>query len=149
MSTMHDEQVACRWCPMKLSRPIRRTPPETIVALIDVVFFLLVFFMLVGRMDATAPFDVLPPIAVSGADMPGGGITLSVSATGDLALDGVVLPLDRAFEELAARLDGAPETLVRINADRAARLRDVLPLSARAEALGARRVVLVLTPGDG
>ena len=46
---------------MKLARPARAAHSETIVALIDVVFFLLVFFMLIGRMDATAPFDVLPP----------------------------------------------------------------------------------------
>ena len=30
---------------MKLTRPARRQTPETIIALIDVVFFLLVFFM--------------------------------------------------------------------------------------------------------
>ena len=44
---------------MKLSRPKRDQQSETIIALIDVVFFLLVFFMLIGRMDATAPFDVV------------------------------------------------------------------------------------------
>ena len=53
---------------MKLSRPPARQPPETIVALIDVVFFLLVFFMLIGRMDATAPFDVSPPTAATGCE---------------------------------------------------------------------------------
>ena len=42
---------------MKLARPTRAQHSETIIALIDVVFFLLVFFMLIGRMDATAPFD--------------------------------------------------------------------------------------------
>ena len=72
---------------MKLSRTPRRTPPETIIALIDVVFFLLIFFMLVGRMDATAPFDVLPPVAQTGVDMPGGGVTVSVASDGALALE--------------------------------------------------------------
>ena len=57
---------------MKLTRPPARQAPETIIALIDVVFFLLVFFMLIGRMDATAPFDVTPPTATTGTDMPAG-----------------------------------------------------------------------------
>lgn len=131
---------------MKLSRPITKQPPETIVALIDVVFFLLVFFMLIGRMDATAPFDVSPPTAQTGADMPSGGITVSVSATGDLAVDGVSVPASDLNAAVAARLAGTSETLVRINAHRATELRHVLPLVNRIEALGAQDVVLVVTP---
>jgi biopolymer transport protein ExbD len=131
---------------MKLSRPPARQPPETIVALIDVVFFLLVFFMLIGRMDATAPFEVSPPMAATGADMPSGGITLSVAETGDLAIDGTQIEHDLLDETLSARLQDAPDTLVRINAHRHTELRHVLPLVSRIEAMGAQDVVLVVTP---
>ena len=131
---------------MKLARAPRRTPPETIIALIDVVFFLLVFFMLIGRMDATAPFDVTPAEAATGADMPGGGLTLAISQKGMLALDGAEVTRAQGLEAIAARLEDAPETLVRVNAHRAARLASVLPLVAEIEALGARDVVLVVTP---
>lgn len=131
---------------MKLARPKRRETPETIIALIDVVFFLLVFFLLIGRMDATAPFEVTPPQAASGSDMPGGGVTLSISAEGALALGGARLDRDAALERVAERLAENPETLVRINAHHSARLREVLPMAAEIEALGAREVVLVITP---
>ncbi|MCR9108578.1 biopolymer transporter ExbD [Marivita sp. XM-24bin2] len=131
---------------MKLSRPISKQPPETIVALIDVVFFLLVFFMLIGRMDATAPFDVTPPSAETGADMPSGGITVSVSAAGDFAVDGLAVA-DGALNEVVAQgLSASAETLVRINAHRDTELRHVLPLVSRIEGLGAKDVVLVVTP---
>jgi biopolymer transport protein ExbD len=131
---------------VRLARPERRRRPETIIALIDVVFFLLVFFMLVGRMDATAPFEVLPPVARSGSDMPGGGVTVSIAADGRLALDGVGRERAALLDALAEALREAPEVLVRINADRGAELRRVLPLVGEIEALGAREVVLVLTP---
>lgn len=131
---------------MKLSRPVTKQPPETIVALIDVVFFLLVFFMLIGRMDATAPFDVSPPTATTGADMPSGGITVSVSAEGDLAVDGIAVDDSALDSRVEERLAGTSETLVRINAHRDTELRHVLPLVTRLEALGARDVVLVVTP---
>jgi biopolymer transport protein ExbD len=131
---------------MKLSRPVTKQPPETIVALIDVVFFLLVFFMLIGRMDATAPFDVSPPTAATGADMPSGGITVSVSAEGDLAVDGIAVDDSALDSRVEERLAGTSETLVRINAHRDTELRHVLPLVTRLEALGARDVVLVVTP---
>lgn len=131
---------------MKLKRPDLRQPPETITSLIDVVFFLLVFFMLIGRMDATAPFDVMPPTAGTGADMPAGGVTLSVSATGELALDGIIVARDDIGAALSPTLDADPETLVRVNAHRGTELRHVLPLVGEIEALGARDVVLVVTP---
>lgn len=131
---------------MRLARPVTRQPPETIVALIDVVFFLLVFFMLIGRMDATAPFDVTPPTAETGADMPSGGITVSVSAGGDLAVDGLVVDDAALDQAITARLVTTSDTLVRINAHRDTELRHVLPLVSRIEALGARDVVLVVTP---
>ena len=132
---------------MKLARPPARQTPETIIALIDVVFFLLVFFMLIGRMDATAPFDVTPPTAQTGSDMPAGGVTLSVSATGVMAVDGI--PNADPFPALIRALRGAPETLIRINAHRDTELRHILPLIARLEAAGAQDVALVVTPAEG
>lgn len=132
---------------MKLARPEKRGSPETIVALIDVVFFLLVFFMLIGRMDATAPFEVTPPVARSGADMPGGGATVSVSAEGDLALDGSAVTRAELAPALARQLVENPDLRVRINAHAGSALRAVLPLAAEIENLGVRDVVLVVTPG--
>jgi biopolymer transport protein ExbD len=132
---------------MKLARPARRNAPETIVALIDVVFFLLVFFMLIGRMDATAPFDVTPPVAQSGSDMPGGGATISVGYDGTLALDGAVIARASIAPALAQQLADAPDLRVRINAHAGASLNTVLPLAAEIEQLGVSDVVLVVTPG--
>ena len=131
---------------MRLARAPRRPPVETIVALIDVVFFLLVFFMLIGRMDATAPFEVLPPEARSGADLPGGGSTLAVAADGRLALDGEALDHGEAVARLTAVVERDPGRFVRVNAHRDAPLRHVLPLVAALERAGAKEVVLVVTP---
>lgn len=131
---------------MKITRPDQRQQPETIVALIDVVFFLLVFFMLVGRMDATSPFEVTPPLSQSGTDMPGGGATIAVSAEGGVALDGVPLPREDLLRRLRDRLSDKPDLFVRINAHHRTQLRNVLPLVAEIEALGASDVALVVTP---
>ncbi len=131
---------------MRITRPAPRHHPETIIALIDVVFFLLVFFMLIGRMDATAPFDVTPPTAETGADMPAGGLTLSISAEGLLALEGAEVLLEDATQQVQTALTDQPETRIRINAHGDATLRNILPMIAQFEAMGAREVVLVVTP---
>lgn len=133
---------------MKLQSQPRRESPETIIALIDVVFFLLIFFMLIGRMDATAPFDVAPAIAQTGSDMPGGGATVSISPDGDLALDGASAARQEIVESLKQTLRQSPDLLVRINAHKAAELRFILPLVAEIEAAGARDIVLVVTPAS-
>lgn len=114
--------------------------------LIDVVFFLLVFFMLIGRMDATAPFDVAPPDALTGRDMPAGGATLSVSIDGTLAFEGDEITTQNLDAAMAAQLEGNPDLRLRINAHKSSDLRHVLPLMTRAEAIGFRDVVLVVTP---
>jgi biopolymer transport protein ExbD len=131
---------------MKLARPTKRQHPETIIPLIDVVFFLLIFFMLIGRMDATAPFNVTPATASTGTDMPGGGTTLSISADGQMALDGASINTTELLEALRIKVADTPATLVRINAHKDAELRFVLPLVAQIETLGARDIELVVTP---
>jgi biopolymer transport protein ExbD len=131
---------------MKLTRTRRRESPETIIPLIDVVFFLLIFFMLIGRMDATAPFDVTPAIAMTGQDMPGGGATVSIGTDGALALNGGALDRTTLIAQLTDILADDPRTLIRINAHKGSELQDVLPLVAKIEAIGAMDVVLVVTP---
>ncbi len=131
---------------MKIRRRARPEPTETIVALIDVVFFLLVFFMLIGRMDATAPFDVSPPVAETGRDMPAGGLTLAVSDQGDLAFEGLAVSKEDLPDQIARRLESDPDLRLRINAHQDAELRFVLPLVTLAEASGVKDVMLVVTP---
>lgn len=131
---------------MKLTRPPRRQHPETIVALIDVVFFLLVFFMLIGRLDASAPFAVIPPVGVTGTDLPAGGITLSISADGTLALDGTAITTEALASAITDRLARTPDMLIRVNADKATQLSHVLPIVSALEQLGAKDVALVVTP---
>ncbi len=131
---------------MRLERVDHRPASEPVIALIDVVFFLLVFFMLVARLDATAPFDVVPPAAVSGRNLPAGGVTLSIAKDGALAVNGQeVAPEDwlQAVRTAQTR-DGAVR--IGINAHRDVALRHVLPLVDALEAAALGEVVLVVTP---
>ncbi|MCV2890314.1 ExbD/TolR family protein [Ruegeria aquimaris] len=133
---------------MRLRRRPANPRAEPVVALVDVVFFLLVFFMLVARLDASAPFQVTPPTAVSGRDMPGGGVTLSVAADGALAVNGQAAGADWIDRVRRAALAEDVE-LIRVNADAATPLRHVLPLFTELEALELADVVLVVTPETG
>ncbi|MEM9319487.1 MAG: biopolymer transporter ExbD [Pseudomonadota bacterium] len=132
----------------RLTRPRRGPAPDPIVSLVDVVFFLLVFAMLIGRMDATAAFAVDPPRAQTGADLPTGGATISLSSSAELALDGSNMAQADAIAALMPRIAADPTLRVRVNADGALSLRHVLPLIDALRSLGAEGVVLVVTPGN-
>lgn len=131
---------------MRLNRRYNRPVQEPILALIDVVFFLLVFFMLVARLDASAPFEVLPPIATTGQEMPGGGVTLSIAQDGTMAINGNTVTQESWLAVLneAQAVGGA--TLIRINAHRSVALRHVLPVIETLEAASLGETILVVTP---
>lgn len=128
---------------------LRRRPMpavEATVPLINVAFLLMAFFMLIGRMDATAPFTVVPPESDLGATLPQGGATISVSAVGELALDGTPASRSKIVEALAQRVAGGDPGFVRINAHADAPLGHVLPLVGALEQRGVPRAALVVTP---
>ena len=131
---------------MRLRRSPQSETPETIITLIDVVLFLLIFFMLIGRMDANAPFEMSPARAQTGTDMPGGGITISVAEDGRLALDGQAIKGDDLVGAIERRLQSDQGSIVRINADARAPLYTFLPLVGKIEALGGKDIVLVVSP---
>ncbi len=131
---------------MKLKRRSQPPPQETIVSLIDVIFFLLVFFMLIGRMDATAPFEVSPPISTAGESLPKGGTTIAVAQDGALALNGEAIERADLLASIREMLAEKPGLFVRINAHAEARLTNLLPLVTALEQAGVGDVVLVVTP---
>ncbi len=99
--------------------------------------------MLIARLDATAPYQVPPPVARTGATLPGGGLSVAVARDGSLWLDG--RQVGRA--ELLRALGDHPGRRINLETHRDAELRHVLPLISALEAEGLRDVVLVVTPG--
>ncbi len=132
---------------MRLRRQAVRRQYENIVPLINIVFLLMVFFMLVGRMDATSPFELSPPISANGDSLPAGGVTVSLAVDGRLALDGVERRRSEIVERLRAMVTRRDEPLfVRINAHAGAPVRHLLHLITALEGLAGANVVLVVTP---
>ncbi len=131
----------------RLRRPAPAAPArEASGQLINVAFLLLVFALLAGRMDATAPFALAPPVSALGGPLAQGGVTVSVAADGALALDGAPAEAGAAVAAVAALAAAGAAPFVRINADAAAPLRHVLPLAAALAGAGAGEVVLIATP---
>ena len=114
------------------SRP--KTDEERVLPLINIVFLLLIFFMLAGRLAAVDPFRTEPPHSASEGMTQEHEMVVYVAADGRLALDGSTMD-ETALRSAIAR-HGASRT-VRLKADgRAAAVRVVAVM----ELLGAEGV---------
>jgi len=90
---------------------------DRILPLINVVFLLLIFFMIAGSLSVAEPFAVEPPASRSvGAHDPK-GVTILMSTDGRLALEGEPLPEAVLLARLEARLAAAPQTRFTLKAD--------------------------------
>ena len=94
---------------MEFGTPARRRSGESIVPMINVVFLLLVFFLMTATIAPPDPFATEPPIAEA-AEASDPGDVLFVGAGGELALGDV-----RGEEVFGAVVPGAP-LLVRADA---------------------------------
>lgn len=122
---------------MQFARIPTRRRPENIVPMINVVFLLLIFFLMSAQIAPAPPFDITPPDAAS--DMTAeGGDSLYVAANGQLAFaearDAQVWPA------LAAA--GTTSLTVRADADLAAS--DLARLLPRIRAAGVAEIKLVV-----
>ena len=71
---------------MMFDLPPRRTPPESIVPMINVLFLLLIFFLMTAQITPPDPLEVSPPIAALD-DISEGDLTIYVDAGGTFAFD--------------------------------------------------------------
>lgn len=71
---------------MRIDMPPRKPRGESIIPMINVVFLLLIFFLLTARITTPDPFPVTPPDGEAGDPALLQGV-LYVSAAGELAYD--------------------------------------------------------------
>jgi biopolymer transport protein ExbD len=133
---------------MKLTRPRQREQGENVIPLINVVFLLLIFFMIAGKLSEPAPFAVDPPR--SEATRPAGPrpITVHVAADGRVAVNTETTTLAALGERLAAA-EGLAEAPVRLKADGQADSHRVMAVMDALRAAGASEVVLLTLPAAG
>lgn len=123
-----------------------RAADDRILPLINVVFLLLIFFMLAGSLAAPGRFPVEPPQSASTAAPAGGALTVLIAADGRVALEGRELGPDGLAAALEAlKSSGEPPPPVQVKADGQADTAVVIRvLSAiRAAGLPAARLLTV------
>lgn len=99
----------------------RQRPPDEdarVLPLINIVFLLLIFFMITGHMSAQAPFELEPVQSASGSHPRSQDLTVFMGSDGRLAVEGVSLNLQELETLVRSRLTDSDSGLrVRLQAD--------------------------------
>jgi biopolymer transport protein ExbD len=122
---------------MEFGRPSRSPRRDSVVPMINVVFLLLVFFLMTATIVPPDPFGAIPPEAGS-AETAERGDTLHVGPEGALAYGAL-----RGAAALAALPAGAP---LPVRADAALPAADLAAILARLAAAGITDIRLVAVP---
>lgn len=123
---------------MQFQTPPKRQASESVIPMINVVFLLLVFFLMTAQIAPPEPFEVAPPVAA--VDTPAEGrATLHLSAEGDMAYEGV-----RGEPAVLAALQGYPEDRpLMLRADKAVPAERIAALLPKLASAGVRKLKLV------
>lgn len=123
---------------MRFARPRPRRGTDAAVPMINVVFLLLIFFMMAARIAPAPPFEVTLPQTPSQAAL-GDADVLYVAADGTLGFGGVT-----GEESLALLHSDPPRTRLTLRADAALPAPDLARLLGRLAALGVTSVDLAI-----
>lgn len=126
---------------MDLSPPPRKPRAESIVPMINVVFLLLIFFLMTSQIAPPDPFEVTSPQAQDGSEAQAKTV-LYIDSTGRLHVDGAEDAA--ALAQLQSMSTQEPEILLRADAAlEATQLADIL---TKLSQMGLRRVELAVVP---
>jgi biopolymer transport protein ExbD len=113
-----------------------------LTALIDIVFLLLIYFLLTTNFMVDEGIKIKLPQARASAPQTEEVLTIYVDKDGRSYLNNEEMSLDRLFDGLKARIGGQKDRLVVVRADRAVILNKAVKVMDIAKAAGAGRLCL-------
>ena len=100
-----------------LTKQKKKARSPNLVPLINIVFLLLIFFMLTGTLKRSDIFDISPPESLTGADAEAPELVLLISKSNKLALNNQNIELSELNTKLLNIIQEYPLQEVLIKAD--------------------------------
>jgi biopolymer transport protein ExbD len=128
---------------MKLARRKPQRELVNITPLIDVVFILLVFFMLAGAIEPSEPFPLAPAASTSEIRGDVQDFVVLIDEDGRVALDDQELSRDALTDAVRAALTSRPGALIQVKPDAEAEAVTVIEVMEEIRDAGASYIVLL------
>ncbi len=113
-----------------------------LTSLIDIVFMLLIYFLLTTNFMVEQGIDVNLPNAEASAPQTRQEVTVYIDRTGDVYLGDVKIEFNDLFDRLTQRIKENPQRLVVIKADRSVMIDRAVQVMDMARAAGAKQLFL-------
>ncbi len=123
-----------------------RRPYVNLTSLIDVLFMLLIFFMLSSTFKNALGVDIVLPHADTAANQEGNPREIIVDAAGGLFFGTRKLSPEELKTELAAIVQAEPNAPLLLRADKHADFQDVLTVIDIARAVGGAQLIIPTSP---
>lgn len=118
---------------------------DEMLPLINIVFLLMIFFMLLGAISVPEPFPVEPPTSAELSSVDAAAQVLVIAPDGRLGLNGAIFGLETLGMQLQRWQAGARSSeVLMVKADAAAQATEVLEVMTAVQALGIARIELLV-----
>lgn len=130
--------------PTLMPRRGSRTADDSLIPLINIVFLLLIFFMVAGQIAQPQDADIRPPSSISRLALEPAEIELSMNVAGELMLNGQALDTETLTRRLASVASASEQTSVRVSlrADRDATASELGKVFTQLRELGVSTITL-------
>jgi len=130
--------------------PERRPDPteERVLPLINVVFLLLIFFMLAGSLSVSEPFDIEPPASQSQSAHEPEAVMILMARDGRLALDNAAMSEDRLLEAVVEHIRVHPGATITLKADARLPANRLVRFTQALHAAGVEKLRLLTLPEE-
>lgn len=126
----------------QMIRP-QKNSEEHILPLINVVFLLLIFFMIAGQLTTADPYKIDPSRSISASEINKEQPIIHMDRTGNLAFQNKPVSEGGLKQKVASYLKDNPDGVLRLKVDNAQKAGKVLTLMTRLRSLGVKKVSLI------
>lgn len=130
-------------------RRTRKPRPITVISLIDVMFVLLLFFMIAGHLEKVAIVPVELPQADSGQLLDQGPVEVLLGRRDEIIINDEMIPPANVAAELQKQLAVNTERVITIKADQALEANKLVTFMESVRAAGGINISLVTDSGTG
>ena len=134
---------------MNFEPPRQRDTEAGVLPLINVVFLLLIFFMIAGTLSTPTAFEVAPPHSASNAEPAADPLVLLIGSDGQLALGAEPVDQQLLVDTLQALTPASGQRHIQIRADAGVDAQYLIAVMARLREAGIEKLRLLTIKDDG
>lgn len=128
---------------MEFERTRRKKIEVSLIPLIDVSMFLLIFFMVAGAIEKFEIIPIDPPVAQSGKLMDEGHITILLGRHDEIIVGDDIVPMEEMQKMLAPQLQANPNKVITVKADATVPANRMIEVMDAIKAAGGRNLSVV------